>query len=144
MIAAITALNSMDDDAFWLNYTAKVIGADFGTLDAAGKIVAKLTLFRTVHLVMTQITRQSLKDADIAAIQAALPADAAITASYTVWGAKGFDLTVLYAEAVTLSPVPNAVSGITNGTRYLRLTIITKLLGVWKDALDAMNAGKPN
>lgn len=144
VVAAITKLNTMDDDAFWLNYTTNVIGGDFGTLDAAGKIVAKLTLFRTVHLVMSEITRQSLKDTDAKAVQAAVPTDTAITASYSAWGAKGFDLTVLYAEAVKLSPVPNAVSGVTNGTRYLRLTIITKLLGVWKDALDAMNAGKPN
>lgn len=145
VVAAVTALNSMTDAAFWKNYQDNIVNSrDWGALDLPANIVAKLTLFRTTHLVMSEITRQSLKDPDIAAVKKALPSDTALTASFKVWGAKGFDLAVLYAQAVSLSPDVNPVSGITNGSRYLRLTIIAKLLGMWKGAIDARNAANPN
>ena len=39
-------------------------------------------------------------------------------------------------QAETLAPDVNAVSGITRGTRLLRLLIINRLIGRWQDAMD--------
>lgn len=142
--AAITKLNSMTDDVFWTNYQNTVVNGNWGTLNDPLKIVTKLTLFRTTHLVMSEVTRGSLQDKDVLAVQKALPDEPALAASYKAWVMKSFDLAELYTQATLLSPVPNPVSGITNGTRYLRLLIITKLIGMWKDALDAMTPTNTN
>ncbi len=133
---AVDALNAMDDTAFWSAYRARIVNGDYGALNDPAEIVGKLTLFRTVHLVITEITRQSLKPADRQAAANALPPVAQTNAAYTAWAAAGFDLATAVTQAETLAPDVNAVSGITRGTRLLRLLIINRLIGRWQDAMD--------
>lgn len=141
VLAAVNALNAMDDTSFWSAYKSRVIGGAWGALDDAAEIVGKLTLFRTVHLVIAQTTRQSLSGKDNQAVQDAVPNAATMRASYTTWAASGFDLNTLYTEAEKLSPATTPVAAITNGTRMLRLVIISRLLGIWQDAIDAAAGG---
>ena len=110
-------------------------------LATPAEIVGKLTLFRTVHLVIAEITRQGLKPADRQAVLAASPTVAQLNASFRVWAAASFDLATALTEADTLTPATNPVAGIPRGTRYLRLIIVTKLLGRWQDAVDKATGG---
>lgn len=133
---AVGVLNGMDDASFWTAYRNNVINADYGALNAPAEIVGKLTLFRTVHLVIAELTRQSLKASDRTAVQNAVPAAATLNASYKTWAAASFDPAAALTEAENLTPAGNAVDGINRGTRLLRLIIISRLLGRWQDAMD--------
>lgn len=133
---AVTLLNGSDDTVFWANYRKEVINGSYGALDDPSEIVGKLTLFRTVHLVITEITRQSLSTADRKTVSDALPLPGVITTAYTAWAKAGFDLDTALTQAENLTPAGNPADSIVRGTRLLRLNIISRLIGRWQDAID--------
>lgn len=140
VISTIKALNTMDDAAFWKNYEDNLVNTDFGSIQTANDIVAILTLFRTLHTVVTSVTRTSLSDTDVeGAIYNARPTTAALNAAYMAWAKAGLTRTELYNQGKTMTPTPNpAVDNITNGARFRFLDNITRLLGKWQNAMDAI------
>lgn len=133
---AVEGLNAMDDASFWSAYRMYVVQGDYGALDTPSEIVGKLTLFRSVHLVIAEITRGSIKSKDRDTVATALPTPQQITVAYNAWAKSGFDLATALSEAEKLSPAGTAADSVPRGARLLRLMVLTRMIGRWQDAMD--------